>query len=306
MRYSLPAVRRVVLDTMYVRSANPDQLDTLHARGFALSLSAGTLNEVWVSAHRDGHAGRLFGALQRLLPRLDRHQPIAPEPDTLQAMTSAMTRAEREAVASRAQVLRRLAARLQAAVASRVSDAEFERIAEVLGRVAGQLSTQWVDALQGGGVRSLPGLDHLTEREATRAMVTAWKSLLRNRALADRCDAFFCVSALNMLRAARGQLKRPPQENDADDLGHLTHLGIPAFFATQDGHLLRDLRESGTYQAPWVMPLEHLLDDTRRLPRGMPWGDSARAEHAIFKLEHEFGAGSPKEGGRRAGHRLKE
>ena len=98
----------------------------------------------------------------------------------------------------------------------------------------------------------------------------------------ERFEGYYRAAGLHAARAkARVTGKLPKvDENDAEDLQLLMHIGEGAFVATFDLNLIEHVDASGSFQAPWVRTIGELL--TSKLPKGLPWGRSARraaAEH---------------------------
>src|SRR5258708_28864444 len=92
----------------------------------------------------------------------------------------------------------------------------------------------------------------------------------------ERFEGYYRSAGLHAARARRrasGVLPKPAA-NDAEDLQLLMHLAEGAFLATYDLKLIEHVDASGGRQAPWVRTIGELL--TIELPRGNPWGRSAR------------------------------
>jgi hypothetical protein len=95
--------------------------------------------------------------------------------------------------------------------------------------------------------------------------------------------AMMAVRCAKMGADARGFKDRTP--NDTPDLMLVGSVGLGAFVATADiKSLLTDVRESGTYQAPWIRTVDEYLA-AERLPSCAPWGDEARREAKLFADE---------------------
>ena len=104
--------------------------------------------------------------------------------------------------------------------------------------------------------------------------------------------AVMCLRTSKMLANADGFKDRKP--NDTADLHVVSQVGLGAFVATGDLTLIADIRESGTYQAPWIRTVpEFLAVEVEDLPRGMPYGAEARreAEHFYASLAAAQGEG---------------
>lgn len=270
-------IRRVALDSSVFRGVKGEQLDALRARGFVLSLPLATLSEVWHRATKDDKPGIVFGALRKVLPRLDEHEPFVltgghqahshDAPPHVVKHFSGEYRQRGRLV--RAELLRALDDGMQpdqfAVFARALKD--FDRWAD---RFKETLDVIW-------NTRST--IDPaLPEREAVAEIAGSWKRRLK-LGWGPRFDATLRVLALKNIRAYRGQGRRPTS-NDYEDFQMLDVVSTPAFLAIEDRNLLADVRACGTYQAPWVRTVEDLVCGA--LPSGMPWGPSAERECRRF------------------------
>jgi len=270
-------VRRVVLDSMLARSATTEQLAALRSRGLKISTYIFALQEVWVDAHRHNVPGRYFGAIKKLWPHLDPDEPIVLGGGHLQELVAAPTREDRRRLAEvhrqRGIEVRQAHSKLLAGGASPES---FDGVGREFNRDLDHAASVWIEMLERCRALDLRGEDFADDPvKRLSGLRVRLDPRVRPHA-GERFDAMKACVAVWMLRAARKDPTKP-RENDMEDIRLLDCLAVPAFVATDDTTLRRLVRASGSYQAPWVRSLDDLL--TKPLPRGMPWGESARREH---------------------------
>lgn len=271
--------RTVVLDSNYVRGAHEAELAALVERGFKLSVSILTLEEVWARSTRESLQPWLERRLGLLVKYLDPECPLQPAG---QHFTHFLAH-DRSILQQR---LRALWAHVcegcvTAETWKQAGDDANAEITELgRGHVDSVLQTK---ELKLGGVADVPeGLlvPSLSRDIAAAAHVTELQF--------DRMQAYFYVYALIAVRAAQGIHYETAEENDAEDLQLLMQLAQPAFVATKDKTLVRRVDESGTYQAPWVRTIGELLVES--LPSGAPWGWTAFDARQAFPVSPRHGA----------------
>jgi len=273
-------VRRIVFDTMYVRNVSEHDLATLRNRGFLLSISIATLQEVWARSVLDNNRGLLFTRSKKLDKYLDQELPLTPIGAELKRVVRLAHRpsvARRRAASVHADTLRAL---WRAVVEEHVPEDQW------LG--TGQAAQQAMNddewpAHVNDVIGAHPELRTMSEREAAQSL----RGLLANdsvlRRLEKRCNAHGSVFALRIIKAAKSKKEefRRLNTNDSQDTQLLMQVALPAFVATDDRRLLQDVDASGTYQAPWVRTLKDLL--TGELPACLPWGPDAKKVARSFR-----------------------
>ncbi|WP_438036991.1 hypothetical protein [Sorangium sp. So ce204] len=276
----MSVVRRVVLDTCVLRSTSAGDVDALRTRGFAVSLPMFAVSEAWAAALRDGAPGKAFGPISRVLPRLDPELPFVLGPAHLGQQANALNVAARKRFAAEHRARStKLRDRLVYELGRGICDAAFHRIGELLDKGLNELADQWVESLQEMWAREVnPAAAAVPEPEMLKRSLLRFGSHYHERP--ERFDAQLRVMFLLIIRAARHQGKQP-QPNDIEDVGMLGCIAAPAFLATSDVRLLSLVDESDSYQAPWVRTVPELL--TAELPRGVPWGESAKRAHRTWK-----------------------
>lgn len=271
----------LVLDTNLVRFPKRDQLLALRAKGFRLTLSATVLCEVLARSYLGPASGPDKGKpdlkpfrvmMDVVAPLLDSTVPLMPTKHDHTVIVVA-DEPERE---------RMLYAAVEdcrdrwAWLTKRPSDDEVLAIGSV---AAGELDEDG---------------DFSTRMNDMRGMVNGgdWREFVdrtfstfdTDPVLTERLHALCAVMALRTAKMGtntQGFKDRKP--NDTPDLNVIAQVGLGAFVVTDDLRLIADVRESGTYQAPWIRTTpEFLAVDIEDLPRGLPWGDEAKREAERF------------------------
>lgn len=299
-----PTVRDVVLDAMYLRAAHPAALRELRERGYRLSVTALTLQEVWARSVREDTYEEFCRRLGTLATLLDANQPVVPAARQLLCCMTLDDPEVWEAAHDHGRMLWR-----------RWSDPALSR-------------DEWSKlGVAAGSDTDTHGAEHVRlDRAATGSVSAAVAKVLdvngfagymaaelasEHPAIAHRIDAFIRVAAFRTARRIVSRntrnMARPASPNDAEDEANLLQLGRPAVLLTREHDLIEDVVASGSPQAPWVVSLGELLTDP--VPTGVPWAGAtptqrrSRAERneleeeAVRKVKSErIGRSAPPSG----------
>lgn len=254
-------------------------LAALRARGFRLHASAVSLEELWAQAVRDGKLGLLSSRIPKIAPLIDEVEPVKTAGVDLVrrlggSVDPTFVTGETVSPAHFRALWQRLSSRT-------LTDEWLTRGGEMVIDSAHERATGWLATVDIAA--SHPEWDGVeaSELEIARQVTqqffeTFGRTISIPGGMHERFEAYYRAAGLHAARARRRKLgKLPkPDENDAEDLQLLWHLAEPAFLATNDLNLIEHVDASGSFQAPWVRTIGELL--TMDLPRGLPWGRSAR------------------------------
>lgn len=267
---------RIVFDTSAFWACNKLTLEGLRSKRFRLSISLLALEEAWARAVREQWEERFFRQVRLLDPYIDLRMPVVPAMGHLMDLIGAVFRdgpLERSGAhaADMARKTWRILAeglvkdRLLTDGAAR-STAEVRRYADAS-----------VGALKETAARFASlGFEHTREVALHIASVQDGAARTAEGSY-ERLNAFCHIEAHQRAEAARfggDYLASKKRDHDAIDAALLMHVAQPAFIATQDYRLIVKVDRTDTFQAPWIRSLGELC--TRELPRGLPWGPSAR------------------------------
>lgn len=278
---------RVALDTNYYRGAPIAALAALRNRGFKLSISFIAFMEHTTRSARENTLAKLVNRARKLKDLIDPRVPLLPTGQQLVGLVGA------KYVDGRPTRHEEVMEFGKGAWEHLSGDDPVDMGWLAQGRVAG-------DEAMGQNLanwRALhdiePWMDSFlkvgTEGEVARALAQGIARELATASNFDqrRWDAFHQTTALRIVRARRRPLaQRRRNDNDAEDVQLLQHLGIPAILATRDLDLIRTVDATGTFQAPWVRTIGELLDGP--IPHGEPWGRRAEKQAATFRRPEQL------------------
>jgi hypothetical protein len=271
----------LVLDTNIIREAHEPTLTALRRKGYRLSVNAIAIDELIGRASRgpsdrEPTPGIFYGPARRIAPHLDGCCPVIPERGRLLSIVKADGLDRERMLHDELAFMRQAWEKLL-----RTKPDELIRVgarsAEQLDR-DGEIYTK-LNSVR-GAVLKKPVAWQDVFAEMLPAFQSSWPPVH-----AERLNAILRVNALRaskMIADAPGRRNFRP--NDTPDTFMLACVGLGAFFATNDKDLLRDVRDSGTYQSPWIRSMSEYLA-AERLPACMPWGDEARCEAERFAAE---------------------
>jgi hypothetical protein len=275
-------VTRLVLDSNCARSLLAPQFVALKERGFVISLSITTFEEVWANSSRKEKYGVLYAPAARLAQVIDTDRPLLSTGrhlrEELEAVSLAQRRRRREAFNAKSRLL------WSKLVAGKISEETWRTGGGLANEQIDDLANNWTDTRRQALTKEYPaGIMALSDEDLFRRLkpLYAKHDHVPSR-LAERWDAYFSAVTLIAVRDAKKALNQPaPDENDAEDLQLLLQLAQPAFLLTKDSRLISLVDDSKTYQGPWVRTFGELITDP--LPSGVPWGKSAREQARLFR-----------------------
>lgn len=276
--------RTVILDSQNLRGAPTPVLHHLVSMGFRVHVSAIALEEVWAQAVREGKPGLLRTRIPTIAPFIDAAEPVKTAGVDLVRRLGGTVRgslvpSSGDDGLAVAELWRRL-------VTNDLSEAFIADGARLVEDAAALRGVEWRNT--NAAAAAVPGWSdpQVTEGEIARRVAqhffeTLGPQLSVPGGMHERFEGYYRSAGLHAARARGRALGRLPKvdENDAEDLQLLMHIGEGAFLATNDFNLVAHVDASGTFQAPWVRTLGELLTTT--LPVGLPWGRTARRALAV-------------------------
>jgi hypothetical protein len=275
MLAGVPSRRRVIIDTSYLRGAPIRAFEALQSKGFDLSISDATLTECLAQAHtRDAW---MVARIRKIRRYLDAVRPVVPHGELLRRVFTAGRRDAGPLLAQICAVFRRV---LDEYTAPR--DAVLN--GDLLQERVEEFGATHVEAFQKAlrleriALPDRPIADVVRDEVATFCTNAGFSPMLQRRG-----DAYFKTFGLRAIRSVTQKVEqfRPAKPNDAEDLGLLTLIGLPALVSIKDGDVVRDLDASGSYQAAWARTFHELLHEP--LPPFQSWGTIAEAHARRFK-----------------------
>jgi hypothetical protein len=279
--------RTVILDSQNLRGAPVDLLARLvQERGFSLHVSAITLQELWAQAVRESKPGLLLNRVRTLHPVIDLHEPVKTAGVDLVRRLGGTVRGS--LIPADGGDPGRLSALWHGIATRGLPDRLLAEGARTIERDAQDRAKQWMATIQAAA--TIEQWDGVTAspREIARRVTHRFFEMFGSQlsvpgGMHERFEGYYRAAGLHaaVARLRLTGLLPKPDENDAEDLQLLMHLGEGAFLATYDLNLIEHVDASGSFQAPWVRTIGELL--TLELPTGQPWGKSARRAAAAHR-----------------------
>ena len=283
--------KHLVLDANVIRASPAQALQRLKESGFALSLSAIALAELFGQAYRERKPGIVIGPLKRIGGVLETEKPIAADWPTLvhEVLTSL---GEKAADSARIENWHRLNRELLVAITTTAwpedtffeiaarYDAMFKDTAEKTRKKFETGSTQMADSL----TRYTPeeALHYKTIVIRENELHDSELPWLCEQHFGERIDAHCRYHAYCVVQAAQShRYATSRRENDFQDIPLLFQFARPSLIVTRDYKFIEGVDRSGSIQAPWVTTVGELLRG--RSPDGEPWGEYARDFYQRFQ-----------------------